>query len=136
MTYCRACEYILAVHLLSYIFLIQLAICLYALLYMVCSVILYLHIIFFAFAPVVENLFVVALRIKKHKVLLLLFSPFIKKLYEACSSCTIKGMHWHNIGKYTQCVRSGIFKAFLIDFLQDLCNCSICLLDRSHSCDP
>ena len=84
MTYCRACEYILAVHLLSYIFLIQLAICLYALLYMVCSVILYLHIIFCAFAPVVENLFVVALRIKKHKVTLLLFSPFIKKLYKAC----------------------------------------------------
>ena len=33
----------------------------YALLYIVFSVILYLHIIFFAFAPVVESLFVVAL---------------------------------------------------------------------------
>ena len=64
--------------LLSYIFLIQLAICLYVLLYMVFSVILYLHLIFFAFAPVVDSLFVVALRIRKHKVLLLLFSPFIK----------------------------------------------------------
>ena len=49
---------------------------------MLCSVILYLHIIFFAFAPVVESLFVVALRIKKHKVLLLLFSPLINVIFQ------------------------------------------------------
>ena len=73
---------------------------------------------------------------KNRNILFVLFKPFIKNFITRSSSWTFKGKHSHISGKYTERVLTGIFKAFLIDFLHDILYLSIHLLDKSHNCDP
>ena len=95
----------------------------------------YFYIIWFMFLPTVGPLFIQAWLDKNRNVLFVLFKPFIKNFITRSSSWTCKGKHSHISGKYTEWVLTGIFKAFLIDFLHDILNLSIHLLDKSHNCD-
>ena len=66
----------------------------------------------------------------------LLFNPWTSNFTERVSNCIRNGRQLHNNGTYTQCVLMGIFIVFLIDFLHEVHNRSIILLERYHNCDP